>query len=76
MNYNELSDDALVVQNSLAETWIKLCCENGYGSKNVKVCAYVEDAVQMCAAEGGRCLVSGSLHLVGSALTVLGASAE
>jgi folylpolyglutamate synthase/dihydropteroate synthase len=72
-NLNEVPDAGLSVQNALAATWTAICNEHGYVTKNLKVCANVEDAVKACTEEGGKCLVTGSLHLVGAALTVLGA---
>jgi folylpolyglutamate synthase/dihydropteroate synthase len=59
-------------QSALAQTWKELDCSH----VEVLVTETVEDAIKICELVGGRCLVTGSLHLVGSAMTVLGADVE
>lgn len=77
----------LMIQRGLLRTYDELCGDN-LRKPAMLVCASVEEAAKKISEHrnnsqsndvrngGSKCLICGSLHLVGSALTVLGAAVE
>lgn len=69
--------EALDVQHELAAAWRALTCAEG--DKGAEVVTSIEEAIDRAkslAGNGGRVIVTGSLHLVGGALTVLDGDTE
>ena len=79
LNLNDL-DIGVKSQQILAEKWMRNYGEiRNEDSCSVEVVATVNDAIEVAArtlGKDGRILLTGSLHLVGAALMVLGAEVE
>ena len=73
-NNNAPVDATFKVQHTLVQVWKQLCKEHDYPCDHVFVCGTVQEAIENSKSE--KMLITGSLHLVGSALTVLGAPVE
>jgi folylpolyglutamate synthase/dihydropteroate synthase len=63
-------DPEMTVQHNLKDTFSRLSSESGMTIGKLVVARTVEEAMQIVAKDCKRVLVTGSLHLVGSALTL------
>ncbi|KAI8813460.1 Mur ligase [Cladochytrium replicatum] len=82
INHTVVNDATFPVQHALVSHWNTLVGDDGNGKASVDVAASIEDAVDLVASRfvpsdiHAQVLVTGSLHLVGGMLAVLGASVE
>ncbi|KAI8905914.1 Mur ligase [Gorgonomyces haynaldii] len=75
-SYNDKKDPQLLVQQKLAQVWKDLCKEANYKTPEPFVFGSIQEAIEQSAQVSEQVLVTGSLYLVGGALTVLKAPIE
>lgn len=64
-------DPEMTIQHNLQQTFAKLATAAGVEVKKYAITRTVEEAIHSAASESRKILITGSLHLVGSALSVL-----